>query len=208
VTITVHTVSVTALEGKRLETGLILAANVANEVGDDLHLGWPSCRLGKTGSVEDLTWPVHVVFDQPLFIPPEVSKEDGRLRFGDVQNHVDLVDELVLLLLYIGRLENPETNIVRCLLLVPDFLLRVDIYVGFIVEAEVYKATIVSILQRNKSPSWSPEEQTFIAGDVIIAVILVHVVFTRDVGHEVVIGIHIAVGCRSHRSGRCDLGAG
>lgn len=50
--------------------------------------------------------------------------------------------------------------------------------------------------------------QTFVSRNIVVTIIGKHIVLAGEVGHEVVVGIHVAVGSGGQRGRRGRLGAG
>lgn len=121
--VTIDTVAMPAFHGKGLQIRCILKADVADESRDDLEAWWSGGAGAQTGRLENLAWTIHVVLNQAFLVPTKMPEQDGCVFFLDIENHVDLVNDLILLALNVVGVQDLEGDCRVLLLLGRNVLL-------------------------------------------------------------------------------------
>jgi hypothetical protein len=116
VSIAFHAVSMAALHGEGFDALFIFAANVADEARDGFQLGGFIRRLTQAGSLKNGFRPIHVVFEKAFLVPSKMTQHYGSILLAHIENHVNLVNHVILLSLDIVRLVDLERNNVSLLL--------------------------------------------------------------------------------------------
>jgi hypothetical protein len=150
--VAVDAVAVAALHGKRLQAILILTADVTHEAWYDFQPGSLSGTASQPSSLEDLLGLVHVLVDKPLLVPPEITEHDGRILFGEFENHVHFIDEVILLFLNILWLEDFIGNIKMDFFLWAEAHLAGQLLVGLLFKVETCMGILsVACIQRGEA---------------------------------------------------------
>ena len=133
-----------ALHGERVHIRVVVTADVADEARELLNLGWVGGRvLAKSCRLQDLIHLLHVLVDQALLVPAQVSEEDGG-GFGRLAEDArHLTDLLILLCLDLRRVEHLEVHLICLLGWLDVFVLCLEAHVIlFHVEVGVWQQSV------------------------------------------------------------------